>query len=136
MGSPPAELVCRRRKTGRELCALFPTECVPLQTNNPNPSGAHTNISTSRQHAGSTPTPPEHRPVWRDAGGARPTCAPSACVRETLFLDYWKHEPQARYRGFMDQVGVVVLLLRWSKRGLHGQVRTRGASVEVCHGSG
>lgn len=44
---------------------------------------AHRNVATSRQRTGSTPTPPEHRPVWRSAGDARPTCAPSACVKET-----------------------------------------------------
>lgn len=72
-----------------ELCALLPTECVPLQTNTHTHAHTQTNISTSRQHAGSTPTPPEHRAVWRNAGRALPTCAPLACVKETLSSSSW-----------------------------------------------
>lgn len=39
-------------------------------------------------------------------------------LSSSAFLDYWNHEPQARYHGYMDQVGGVMLLLLWSKWGL------------------
>lgn len=103
-------------------------------------SATHQHIATSRLRTGSTPTPPEHRPVWRNAGKARPTCAPPACVKETpsssfrggfsspFFLDYWNPRP---HHGFMDKVGDVVLLLLWSKCGLQRQVSTRSTVGEL-----
>lgn len=68
--SPLTELVRRERERG--LCALFPAECVPLHTH------THRGHSTSRQRTGFTPAPPAGRLQ------TCPTCAPSACVKQTL----------------------------------------------------
>lgn len=132
-----------------ELCALLPTECVPLQTNTHTHARTHADkhfhFQAARWFHSNTSRTPSSLEKRRQSSSY--LCATSVRQRNSVlvllvfafvfvFLDYWNHEPQARYHGFMDQVGVVLLLLLGSKRGLSRQVRTRSTLVELRRGCG